>query len=324
MYIRKAELQDRKSIINIISQCSKQLLEVGIEQWDSEYPSKGMISEDIAHGYVYVGIDEESESLISTITMGSGDNDDFHSNIEWDLDTESYIFFNRLAVLPQFQGRGYASEFMDFAEIFAEKSGIRSLRLDARTEYPRVLDMYKNRGYLIKGDVSYRNGTRHYTSMEKLVPETKIEFIQPPYITPSKEYTQFQQILAIRKEVFVIGQNVDPAIDQDGKDSYLELFLIMRGKEPAGCLRFRPLDKSTVKLERIAILSKFRGFGFGKKLVQAAVTEAGRRNYRNLTMYAQYYLLDYYGNLGFSAVGEPFYEANIKHIKMNHSSRSVK
>jgi len=324
MFIRKAESQDRESIINIISQCSKQLLEVGIEQWDSEYPSKEMISKDIANGHVYVGIDEESESLISTITIGSGSNGDFHSNINWELDTESYIFFNRLAVLPQHQGKGYASQFMDFVETFAEKSGIRSLRLDARTEYPRVLDMYKSRGYLIRGDVSYRNGTRHYTSMEKIIPETKIEFIQPPYKTPSKEYRQFQQILAIRKEVFVVGQNVDPAIDQDGKDSELEHFLIMRGKEAAGCLRFRPLDNSTVKLERIAILSKFRGLGFGKKLVQAAAAEAGRRNYRNLTMYAQYYLLDYYGNLGFSAVGEPFYEANIKHIKMNYSRGSAK
>jgi len=154
--------------------------------------------------------------------------------------------------------------------------------------------------------------------MEKLVPETKIECIHPPYITPSKEYTQFQQILAIRKEVFVIGQNVDPAIDQDGKDSELEHFLIVRGNEPAGCLRFRPLDNSTIKLERIAILSKFRGLGLGKKLVLAAVKEANKRNYQNLVMYAQYYLLDYYGNLGFIAVGEPFYEANIKHIKMIH------
>ena len=50
--------------------------------------------------------------------------------------------------------------------------------------------------------------------MEKLISETKIEFIQPPYKTPSKEYTQLQQILAIRKEVFVFGQNVDPAIDR--------------------------------------------------------------------------------------------------------------
>ena len=154
--------------------------------------------------------------------------------------------------------------------------------------------------------------------MEKLISKTKIEFIQPPYKTPSKEYTQFQQILAIRKEVFVFGQNVDPAIDQDGKDSVLEHFLIVRGDEPAGCLRFRPLDNTTVKLERIAIVSKFRGLGLGKRLVQAAVKEAGKRNYQKLVMYAQFYLLDYYEDLGFIAVGEPFYEANIKHIKMIH------
>ncbi len=154
--------------------------------------------------------------------------------------------------------------------------------------------------------------------MEKPISETKIKFIQPPYKTPSKEYTQFQQILAIRKEVFIFGQNVDPAIDQDGKDSNLEHFIVLYGDEPAGCLRFRPLDSAVVKLERIAILSQFRGVGLGKKLVQAAVEEAGKRGYKKLTMNAQYYLLGYYRNLGFSAVGEPFYEADIKHIKMEY------
>ncbi len=140
--------------------------------------------------------------------------------------------------------------------------------------------------------------------------------IKPPYLNSSQAHTLFQQALSVRKEVFIIGQHVDPAIDQDGKDEYLEHFVILRGKEPAGCLRFRPLDSTVVKLERIAILSQFRGLGLGKKLVQAAVEEAERCKYKKLTMNAQYYLLDYYRNLGFSAVGEPFYEAEIKHIKM--------
>ena len=152
--------------------------------------------------------------------------------------------------------------------------------------------------------------------MEKIIPPTTIRLLQPPFESSLPVYTQFQQVLAIRKEVFVVGQKVDPTIDQDGKDSILEHLLMVRGTEPVGCLRLRPLDNFTVKLERIAIVSKFRGLGLGKRLVQAAVSEAGKRNYRKLIMYAQFYLLDYYGSLGFTAVGESFYEANIKHIKM--------
>jgi predicted GNAT family N-acyltransferase len=33
-------------------------------------------------------------------------------------------------------------------------------------------------------------------------------------------------------------------------------------------------------------------------------------------MHAQYHLEQYYKDLGFSAQGEPFYEASIKHIAM--------
>jgi predicted GNAT family N-acyltransferase len=317
MIIRQALHNDLDNIITILSQCSKQLLLLGIEQWDSNYPTREMISEDIENGFVYVGDDESSPTvLMGTITIGSEKTDEHHAHICWDFQTEKYIFFNRLAVLPQFQGQGFASQFMDFAEIYAEKKGVESLRLDARTEYPRVLDMYIQRGYHPKGSVSYRNATRVYTVMEKLLPKIEIIHIKPPYLDSSQAHALFHQALSMRKEVFVISQHVDPAIDQDGKDETLEHFVVLRGKEPAGCLRFRPLDSAVVKLERIAILSQFRGFGLGKKLVQAAIEEAERCKYKKLTMNAQYYLLDYYGNLGFSAVGEPFYEAEIKHIKM--------
>ncbi|NQT58386.1 MAG: GNAT family N-acetyltransferase [Bacteroidetes bacterium] len=318
MFIRHAELHDLDKIIEVISLCSKQLHELGIEQWGSKFPTREMIAEDIKKGYVYAGIDEESEVLIGTLTIGSEKNEDHHSHICWEQQTERYIFFNRLAVLPQFQKRGYASQFMDFAETYAEKEGAESLRLDARTESSRVLNMYIKRGYHSKGSVAYRNGTRKYTVMEKLLPKTEMVHIKPPYHISSKVFTLFQQALTIRKEVFVIGQHVDPAIDQDGKDSNLEHFIVMRGNEPAGCLRFRPLDNAVVKLERIAILSQFRSLGLGKKLVQAAVEEAIQCNFKKLTMNAQYYLLDYYGNLGFSAVGEPFLEAEIKHITMEY------
>ena len=154
--------------------------------------------------------------------------------------------------------------------------------------------------------------------MKKALPKIELFSIKPPYLNPSQEFTLLQFAFAIRNEVFVIGQKVDPAIDRDGKDEKSEHFVIMCGNESAGCLRFRPLDPGTVKLERIAILSQFRGLGLGKKLVQAAVEKAGKRAYKKLTMNAQYYLLNYYSSLGFSVVGKPFDEAEIKHITMNY------
>ena len=154
--------------------------------------------------------------------------------------------------------------------------------------------------------------------MVKNVTGTELVLIKPPYGNPSRSSTLLQQVLAIRKKVFVDEQQVPPAIDQDGKDEDLEHFVVLQGDEPAGCLRFRPLDTEVVKLERIAILPQFRGVGLGKKLVRAAVSEAVQRNFKELTINAQYHLLDYYGDLGFAAVGEPFYEANIKHIAMRY------
>ena len=151
--------------------------------------------------------------------------------------------------------------------------------------------------------------------MGKRFPETVIEIISPPFTT-DRELRLLEKALRIRREVFILGQEVDEQIERDGLDEYLIHFIIHQGRTAAGCLRFHKKPDNSVKLERIAVLAPFRGLGYGKELVAAAVEYAKSLGYSTVTMHAQYYLLDYYRALGFSPVGEPFMEADIRHIGM--------
>ncbi len=125
-------------------------------------------------------------------------------------------------------------------------------------------------------------------------------------------------VLDIRNRVFVIGQNCPYDIEVvPNEEKEAKHFLIYYKDTPVGTIRYRQTGNREFKLERFAILEEYRGKGYGK---QAFLYLANKleEDYNPCTIWfnAQYQLLDYYKKLGFTEVGETFYEANIKHIKM--------
>lgn len=119
----------------------------------------------------------------------------------------------------------------------------------------------------------------------------------------------------IRKRVFIEEQKVDPNIEQDEFDPVCTHFLILYKNKPIGTCRVHFIGNKA-KLERLAILKKYRGLGLGKLAVNHMVSFCKRRKIKVIYMNAQYYLFEYYTSLGFVPKGKPFIEARIKHIKM--------
>ncbi|AEV29198.1 putative acyltransferase [Sphaerochaeta pleomorpha str. Grapes] len=117
---------------------------------------------------------------------------------------------------------------------------------------------------------------------------------------------------AIRKTVFIEGQDVAPEIDLDGLDTSCAHLLLLLGEKPAATLRIRKTAEGT-KLERVAVLQEFRGHNYGKLLVQCALALSEPPVY----IHAQVPSEGFYKNLGFT-VEDPtiFYEANIPHRTM--------
>ena len=117
---------------------------------------------------------------------------------------------------------------------------------------------------------------------------------------------------AIRRQVFVVGQNVSAEAEEDGNEEATH-FLAKVNDLPAGTARWRK-TKDGYKLERFAVLNAYRGSGVGGALVQALVSDLpkGSRTY----LHAQLRAAKFYEKNGFSQFGETFVEENIEHIKM--------
>ncbi len=135
-----------------------------------------------------------------------------------------------------------------------------------------------------------------------------------PVTTPM----DMMNVLNIRNIVFVGEQNCPYGIEVvPSEEEEAKHFLIYYKDTPVGTIRYRTMGERTYKIERFAVLKKYRGHGYGRDAFLFLVAKL-EENYNPCTIYfnAQYQLVDYYKSMGFTEEGETFYEANIKHIKM--------
>ena len=124
-----------------------------------------------------------------------------------------------------------------------------------------------------------------------------------------------EKVIEIRKNVFIKEQNVPLEIEIDGLDPEAEHFIAYLDDKPIGCARIRT-NKNYVKLERIAILKKHRGKGFGTVLTKFLIDYCRNENFGEIILHSQTYVVDFYKKLGFKIRGKPFFEADIEHFEM--------
>ena len=129
---------------------------------------------------------------------------------------------------------------------------------------------------------------------------------------------QLYGLLQLRSEVFVVEQDCVYQ-DIDGKDQKaLHVLGTVEGNIVAYTRVFKPgdyLEKAAIG--RVVVASDFRKRDFGKAIMQASI--AAVENHFNTTaigLSAQTYLLNFYNDLGFSALGETYLEDGIPHIYM--------
>jgi len=122
-----------------------------------------------------------------------------------------------------------------------------------------------------------------------------------------------EKVFAIRREVFVVEQACPPELEWEFEDESTHFLATVDG-EPVGACRWRKTDKG-YKLERFAVLQKFRGSGVGQELVKAVLGDLpADANY--IYMHAQLPAMTLYERFGFEKTGPEFEEAGIRHFKM--------
>jgi ribosomal protein S18 acetylase RimI-like enzyme len=150
--IRPAVKTDLPKIIQITQACAKRLCEMGIFQWNENYPSLEAFEKDLSNEELFV-LEIEGD-LIGAIVISTR-KDDVYEPIDWLTEDSTNGYLHRLCVHPKHQGKGHARTLLDFAETHLKELGAASVRLDTFSKNLLNNKLYETRGYKRLGDVYF-------------------------------------------------------------------------------------------------------------------------------------------------------------------------
>ena len=127
---------------------------------------------------------------------------------------------------------------------------------------------------------------------------------------------ELEEAFEVRREVFVEEQGISEDLVFDGHDGEALHMVVKDGQRVIGTARVLLLADNQAKLERMAVLKPFRHKGIGRGIVSFLNEELRRRQLEQVVLHTQYTVVAFYKSCGFEESGLPFWEAGIKHIRM--------
>ena len=127
-----------------------------------------------------------------------------------------------------------------------------------------------------------------------------------------KTEEDYKRVLTIRRTVFIEEQNVPESLEIENEDESFHV-LALFGDMSVGTGRWRKTSEG-YKLERFAVLKKFRKKGIGRDIVKFVLDQIPSEDM--IYLHAQESVIKFYKDLGFTIIGSTFIEADIVHAKM--------
>ena len=127
---------------------------------------------------------------------------------------------------------------------------------------------------------------------------------------------EMRDALEVRRQVFVQEQGVSEDLEYDGQDEEALHMVVKNEGRVIGTARVRFLANNQAKIERLAILKPFRRRGIGSNIFSFLKQELKSRQTEQIIIHAQCAIIAFHKSCGFKETGPAFWEAGIKHRKM--------
>ncbi|MHB1195430.1 MAG: GNAT family N-acetyltransferase [Lutibacter sp.] len=154
MVIKKASEQDLEQLYAVVKSCGKNLIEQGIFQWNEKYPSKEVLLKDIQLQELWKL--EKANTIVGLIVLTEFEDSEYQ-HVKWLTKNQKHLYVHRLAVHPDFQGKGFAQKLMNFAEKYALENNYNSIRLDTFSQNNRNQQFYEKRNYIKLESIYFPN-----------------------------------------------------------------------------------------------------------------------------------------------------------------------
>lgn len=163
--LRKAEIEDRNIIWNILQQAIERRRQDGSTQWQQGYPNLDTVESDIAKNFGYVMTVDGEIAVYTALIMND---EPAYSTIEGEwLSNGEFVVVHRVAVDEKFAGQGMVKKLFDHIEEFTRSNGIQSVKVDTNFDNIAMLKILEAKGYSYCGEVFLAGGMRK--AFEKII-----------------------------------------------------------------------------------------------------------------------------------------------------------
>ena len=125
-----------------------------------------------------------------------------------------------------------------------------------------------------------------------------------------------ERAFALRKEVFVKEQGVPLTLELDEHDATAIHFIVNDGNDTIATARLREIEPKIGKVERVCVLSSYRGKRLGVLIMETVEQYASSIDFQKLKLNAQSYAVPFYEKLGYVVTSPEFMDADIPHRAM--------
>jgi len=156
---RKAKIAEINQIWKILQQAIVRRKKDGSNQWQDEYPNLETLQNDIKKNSGFVLTNNDIVIGYSAIFIN---NEPEYKNIEgnW-LTNNDFIVIHRVAISENYLGKGFAKIIFNFAEKYALKHGIYSIKADTNHDNVAMIKIFNKLGYTYCGKVHFRGSPRN-------------------------------------------------------------------------------------------------------------------------------------------------------------------
>ncbi|MDD3410798.1 MAG: GNAT family N-acetyltransferase [Eubacteriales bacterium] len=144
--------------VRLIDEAKAHLKELGVNQWQTGYPDRTCIRQDIERSRGYFLTDGSAPLAYLCIDF-DGEPAYDHLQGEWERQPP-YAVVHRLAVGEAYRGRGLASEAFRLTEALCRARGVRSIRVDTDEDNAAMKHILTRNGFAFRGTIWFDNSVK--------------------------------------------------------------------------------------------------------------------------------------------------------------------
>lgn len=164
-----ATTKDLNRIDGLYNSCIEKLNKKGIFQWDERYPNIETYKSSINTNSHYIFMDDEV--LVASVILNEIQAEEWNI-VSWNYKDEKTLVIHALAINPFCQGKGYGQQVLELCQRYAINNHYKVIRLDAFSENPVALNLYKKNEFKKAGEVTFDykpEGHQLYFCYDKLL-----------------------------------------------------------------------------------------------------------------------------------------------------------